>query len=61
MHRSLSKNAIVNLLALVMGGIALTVLSRYGRSSTAELGAIHIGFGFLVSLVAWFQMRLEAR
>ncbi len=61
MHRSLSKNAIVNLLALLVGGIALTVLSRYGRSSTAELGAILIGFGFLVSLVAWFQMRLEAR
>ena len=61
MQRSLSKNALVNLFTLLVGGVALTVLARYGRSSTAELGAILIGFGFLVSLVSWFQMRLEAR
>ncbi len=61
MQRSLSKNALVNLFTLLVGGVALTVLARYGRSSTAELGAILIGFGFLVSLVSWFQMRLELR
>jgi regulator of protease activity HflC (stomatin/prohibitin superfamily) len=61
MQRSLSKNALVNLFTLLVGGVALTVLARYGRSSTAELGSILVGFGFLVSLVSWFQMQLEAR
>lgn len=61
MQRSLSKNALVNLLALLAGGIVLAILARFGRSTTAELGSILIAFGFLVTLVAWFQMRLEAR
>ncbi len=61
MERNQSKNGLVNVLALLAGGLALVVLSRYEKSSSAEIGAVFLLVGLLVSLVSWFQMRLEAR
>ena len=61
MERNQSKNGLVNVLALLAGGLALVVLSRYEKSSSAEVGAVFLLVGLLVSLVSWFQMRLEAR
>ena len=61
MERNQSKNGLVNVLALLAGGLALVVLSRYEKSSSAEVGAVFLLVGLLVALVSWFQMRLEAR
>jgi membrane protease subunit HflK len=61
MERNLSKNGLVNALALLVGGIALVVLAGYAKSLSAEVSAVFVGVGFLVSLTAWFQMRLESR
>ena len=61
MERNLSKNAFINALALLGGGAALIVLARYENSATAAVAAAFFAIGFLVALVSWFQMRLEAR
>ncbi len=61
MERNLSKNAFLNLLALLGASAALLALARYEKSATAEIAAVLVGIGFLVALVGWFQMRLEAR
>ncbi len=61
MERNLSKNAFINALALLGGGGALIVLARYENSATAEIASAFFAIGFLVALVSWFQMRLEAR
>lgn len=61
MERNLSKNGVINLLALLAGGVTLAALARYEQSLTAAVGAGFFLFGFLVALVSWFQMRLEAR
>ncbi len=61
MERNLSKNAFLNLLALFAGSGTLIALARYQNSATAEVAALLVGVGFLVALVSWFQMRLEAR
>lgn len=61
MERNLSKNGLINALALLLGGAGLEVLARYENSLTAEVAAGFFLVGALVALVSWFQMRLAVR
>lgn len=61
MERNVSKNGLLNWLALMGAGTALFALSRTSGSATGEVGASFLFIGFLVALVSWFQMRLEMR
>lgn len=61
MERNVSKNGLLNWFALLGGGLAVAGLSKSAGSATGEVGATFFAIGFLVSLVSWFQMRLETR
>lgn len=61
MERNLSKNGLINAVALLAGGLGLQVLALYEKSLTAQVSAGFFLVGFLVSLVSWFQMRLALR
>jgi membrane protease subunit HflK len=61
MEKNLSKSGFTNWMVLLVAGGTLAVLARQSQSATAEIGAAFLALGFLVSLVSWFQMRLEAR
>ncbi len=61
MEQSIHRKGLVNwLLLLVLAGVAASV-AHYARSVTGLVSSVFIGVGFLVALVAWFQMRLEER
>ena len=59
MERSTQKNGLVNLLALLVTGVAGFAVARYGNSLAGQVGVVYLGLGFLVAVVSWFQMRLE--
>jgi membrane protease subunit HflK len=61
MEKNLSKSGATNWIVLLVAGITLEWLSLQSKSVTAAAGAALFLVGFLVSLVSWFQMRLEAR
>ncbi len=59
MERSIQKYGLVNLVALLVIGVAAFVVARYTNSLAGQVGVIFLGLGFLVAAVSWFQMRLE--
>jgi membrane protease subunit HflK len=59
MERNLQKNGLVNLLMLLMVGIAAFVLARYTNSLAGLVSVVFLGLGICVAVVGWFQMRLE--
>ena len=59
MERNIQKNGLVNLLILLLTGMAAFAVSRHCNSSAALVGAVYLGLGLLVAAVSWFQMRLE--
>src|SRR5438067_3921206 len=61
MERSFQKNGVINLLALLVVGVAGFAVARYANSLAGQVCVILIGLGFLVAAVSWFQMRLEDR
>lgn len=61
MERNVSKNGLLNWLSLLGAGVAVAFLSKTAGSATGEVGVAFFAIGFLVSLVSWFQMRLEIR
>jgi membrane protease subunit HflK len=61
MERSVQKNGLVNLLALLAVGVAGLTVARYASSLAGQVGALFLGIGVLVAVVSWFQMRLEDR
>lgn len=61
MERNLQRTGLVNLLVLLAGTGAAFVLARLAGSATMLAAAVFLLLGFLVALVSWFQMRLEAR
>ncbi len=61
MERSFQKNGLINLLALLVVGIAGFAVARYANTLAGHVCVILIGLGFLVAAVSWFQMRLEDR
>lgn len=61
MERSYQRQGLLNSLALLVVGAAGFALARYAGSLAGQITAAFAGLGWLVTLVAWFQMRLEER
>jgi regulator of protease activity HflC (stomatin/prohibitin superfamily) len=61
MERSVQKNGLINLLALLAVGVAALAVARYANSLAGQAGSLFLGIGVLVAAVSWFQMRLEDR
>lgn len=61
MERSIQKNGLVNLLALLAVGAAAFGVAQYSNSLAGQVAAVFLGLGALVAFVGWFQMRLEDR
>jgi modulator of FtsH protease HflK len=61
MERSIQKNGLVNLLALLAVGVAGLAVARYANSLAGQVNILFLGIGVLVAAVSWFQMRLEDR
>jgi regulator of protease activity HflC (stomatin/prohibitin superfamily) len=59
MERSIQKNGLLNLLTLLVVGVAGFAVARYSNSLAGQVGVLFIGVGFLIAAVSWFQMRLE--
>jgi membrane protease subunit HflK len=59
MERNIKKIGLVNLVVLLVVGVAALVLARYTNSMAGQAGVIFLGLGFLVVLIGYFQMRLE--
>lgn len=59
MERNIQKNGLINLLTLLVVGVAGFAVARYSNSLGAQLSSMFIGLGLLVAAVSWFQMRLE--
>ncbi len=61
MERKTQNKALINLLALLVGGVASYVVARYGNTVAGLTAVIFMGIGVLVAAVSWFQLRLEER
>jgi modulator of FtsH protease HflK len=61
MDRTIQKNGLLNLLALLAAGVAGFAVARYAGSLAGQVGVLFLGLGVLVAAVSWFQMRLEER
>lgn len=56
-----SKNGLLNTVVLLVVAASVFGVARYAHSLAGQVAAAFIAFGFVVSLVSWFQMRLEER
>ena len=61
MERNTQKNGLINLLAMLIVGLAAYSIARYGDTFSGKISAVFLGIGALVAAVSWFQMRLENR
>lgn len=61
MERNIQRNGLVNLLVLLVVGLATLAVARYAHLLAAQVVAVFLGLGVLVAAVSWFQMRLEER
>lgn len=61
MERSIEKNGLVNLLALLTVGVAGFAAARYANLLAGQVSSLYVGLGVLVATVSWFQMRLAER
>lgn len=61
MERNIQKVGALNFLLLLVGGGVCYLLARTGHSLAGQLGAVFFLIGFLVALVSYFQMGLEAK
>ena len=59
MERNIQKNGLINLLVLLVAGVAAFAVARYSNSLAGQVGVVFLGLGVLVAAVSWFQMRLE--
>jgi regulator of protease activity HflC (stomatin/prohibitin superfamily) len=59
MERNIQKNGLVNLVMLLLAGVAAFVVARVANSLAGQVAAAYLGLGTLVAAVSWFQMRLE--
>ena len=59
MERSTQKNGLINLLALLVVGVAAFAVARHSHSLAGQVDMLFLGLGLLVAAVSWFQMRLE--
>src|SRR5215204_3561217 len=56
-----NKNGLLNTAILLIVAANVFAVSRYAHSLAGQVAAVFVALGFIVSLVSWFQMRLEAR
>jgi modulator of FtsH protease HflK len=56
-----SKNSLLNTVVLLIVAGSAFGAARYAHSLAGQVAAAFISLGFVVSLVSWFQMRLEER
>lgn len=61
MDRNVQRNGLINLVVLLAIGISALMAANYVKSATAEVAALLTGFGFLVALISYLQMRLESQ
>ena len=61
MERNIQKNGLINLLILLVVSVAGFAVARTTNSLAGHVSVAFLALGFLVSLVSWFQMRLEER
>jgi len=61
MERNIQKIGIINFVILFIAGGISVVLSRYSNVLSGEVGAVFFGAGFIVTLISFFQMGLEAK
>ena len=61
MERNLSRNLLLNLVALLLVGAAAWVTGLYLRSATGCLAAFFAGLGLVTALVSWVQLALRTR
>lgn len=61
MERNIQKNGLLNLLLLLVVGVAAFAVARLSHSIAGQTAAAFLGLGALVAAVSWFQMRLEDR
>src|SRR5512135_694796 len=59
MERSITKNGLINFLALLVVSVAGFAVARYANSLAGQVSIVFLGLGVLVAAVSWFQMRLE--
>jgi membrane protease subunit HflK len=59
MERNTQKNGIINLLILLLTGIAAFAAARYSGSLAGQVSVVFLALGLLIAAVSWFQMRLE--
>jgi regulator of protease activity HflC (stomatin/prohibitin superfamily) len=61
MDRNLQRIGLINLVTLLLVGIAGEFVARLSGAATAQVCVVYLGFGVLVAAVSCFQMRLLAR
>jgi regulator of protease activity HflC (stomatin/prohibitin superfamily) len=59
MEQSKQKNGLINLLVLLLVGVAAFATARYTHSLAGQVSILFLLLGILVAGVSWFQMRLE--
>jgi regulator of protease activity HflC (stomatin/prohibitin superfamily) len=59
--RSIQKNGLINLLAILLIGVAAFVVARNSNTAAGLLSLNFLGIGLLAVAVSWFQTRLEDR
>ncbi len=59
MERNTLKNGGINLLALLVAGVAGFITAHYTNSLAGQISSVFTGLGVLVAAVSWFQARLE--
>ena len=61
MERNIQKNGLINLLVLLLVGVAAFAVAQLTHSLAGDIVAVFLGLAILVAAVSWFQMRLEER
>ena len=61
METNRHKNGLLNAAVLLIVAGCVFGIARYAHSLAGQVAAAFVALGFVVSLVSWFQMRLEER
>lgn len=59
MERNGQSGALTNFILLLLAGVLSFSIGRYSMTYTGQIASYTIGFGVLVALVSWIQIRLE--
>ena len=54
MERNIQRNGLINLLTLLVVGVAGFAVARYANSLAGLVSILFIGVGLLVAAVSWF-------